>query len=298
MKELDLSCPPLPQTLLRAIELSNAPKGPMMEEVIDLVKSDPAVAARLLQVVNSAYFGQRGRITTIDRACMVLGTAAIMGLVMSMSLQEVRSTLDSRTAPPFLHLVRHSIATAYFAQRALDEAPAPPDNYDVRQEAIGSAYTAGLIHDFGKLMLLYNFPKEASEYYGVRAKEKQAREAGRVDEEELFGYDHVETGVYLTKEHNMPEALTSMVACHHDVEKCDTLDQTMPVAYALIAGNKAANAFGFALDDSQEDGELAEDSFWDHIGPERLWGYRSGEELISVLRSARASAEAYVGAVT
>lgn len=177
LTDLELECPPLPQTLLEAILLMERPEPPEPEEVEAMLQHDPAAVARLLRVANSAYYGLRGRIGDVRHAIVVLGPPAVVGMVMSMGMLSMKSAFDARTAAPFLNLVRHCAATAYLARLLIQRAPRPGD---WRPE---SAYTAGLLHDFAKLLLLYNKPDAALAAFqpgaGPRTPEEQ---------EAVFGY--------------------------------------------------------------------------------------------------------------
>lgn len=125
LTDLDLECPPLPQTLLEAIQLMERPEPPEPEEVEALLQHDPAAVARLLRVANSAYYGLRGRIGDVRHAIVVLGPPAVVGMVMSMGMLSMKSAFDARTAAPFLNLVRHCAATAYLARLLIQRAPRP-----------------------------------------------------------------------------------------------------------------------------------------------------------------------------
>ncbi len=120
--DLAIQLPPLPKTLLEAVELMNQPQGPEFEQVIDLVEHDPAVAARLLRMVNSAYYGQRRPITSPHRAVMIMGTVPVIGVVMGMSLQQAEVARPARG--PSVQLIRHSVATAFLARHLLARDPA------------------------------------------------------------------------------------------------------------------------------------------------------------------------------
>jgi len=116
LSDLELECPPLPQTLLAAIQLMEQPEPPEPEAVEAMLHVDPAAVARVLRVVNSAYYGVRGQIGDVHHAIVILGPANVLGLIMGMGMLSLKRAFDARTAFPFLTLVRHSVATAYLAR--------------------------------------------------------------------------------------------------------------------------------------------------------------------------------------
>ena len=292
--ELELQCPPLPQTLLQAVDLMYRPDGPELDEVIKMVQHDPGVVARLLRVVNSAYYGQRGDIQSVQRAVVILGTITVTGIVMSMSLQDVRASLNDKTALPFLNLVRHSNATAYLARHLLANNP----KGDVDQEVLGGVYTGALLHDFGKLVLLYNYPEVAANFYTKSHRDLPPDSTFLKEERNLFGYDHVETGVYLCRRLHFPEPLTTSVALHHrHVSLGDEDIKMKQLVYAVSAANKAASALGFGFNKEITWDACQEDSVWDQLIDEQVVGYPTREALLETMMTAQEEMTTYVDLV-
>lgn len=292
--ELDLRCPPMPQTLLEAMELSQSADGPELEQVVDMVQHDPMVVTRLLRIANSAYHGQRGHIESVQRAVIVLGPVSVLGIIMSMSLVEVRASLDATTAAPFLNLVRHSIATAFLSQRLLLRADLSDDEYP-SSENLGEVFTAGILHDFGKLILLYNFAEKAAPFYD---KTHYSAAALRQQEQDLFGYDHVDTGIYLAQRLNFPERLTKIIGCHHGYEDINDHDPTTRrMIYAVAAGNKASNALGYSFNNPRGWDACTSDPLWAQLAEEQAFGFRSPQEHVALIVDAKVELEGYVDAI-
>ncbi|MDT0633324.1 HDOD domain-containing protein, partial [Rubrivirga litoralis] len=96
----------------------------------------------------------------------LLGPVTVVGLIAGMSMTRLREAATPAAAAASDLVVRHSLASAYLAQRlveTIDPARRPAQS--------GEAYTAGLLHDLGKLVLLHNFPDEAAALYGGTAPE-------------------------------------------------------------------------------------------------------------------------------
>lgn len=292
--ELDLRCPPLPQTLLEAMELTQSPEGPELEEVVEVVQHDPAVVARVLRIVNSAYHGQRGQVNNVHRAVVVLGPVSVIGIIMSMGLVEVRAALDEKTTLPFIELVRHSIATGFLTQRLLLQATSGEDGSGAH-EHIHEAFTAGILHDFGKLILLYNFPEQAASFY--RAPPQSSAALLLEEEKKLFGFDHVETGTYLARRLNFPPSLTTALTLHHsdtELQRCD--QPTREIACMVAAANKVAQALGYALNHKTSWEACQQDPVWQHMHETGIIEGES-EAIQEALAAAKEELDAFVDAI-
>lgn len=286
-----LQCPPLPQTLLEAVELSNVPDGPEVDQVVDMVEHDPAVVSRLLRVVNSAYFGQRGTIQSVQRAVVIMGPPAVVGMVMSMGLMEVQAVLDDKTTAPFLNLVRHSIATAYLGKGLLLKGEKP--------EFYEQAFTAGLLHDFGKVVLLYTYPVKAGILYALPPQEVDSPDDMLRIEKARLGHDHVEAGAYFTDHHNLPEGLATTISYHHRSDRGAGMDREhRHVLYTVTAANRATSALGYASDFELSWEDCCHDPIWDRMVEERVGGWRDRDALLDTLQSLREDLQGYVDAIT
>ncbi len=292
---LELECPPMPQTLLEAMDLMHQPDGPQIRQVIEMVENDPAVVARLLRVVNSAYYAQRGDITSVRRAVVILGSVSVTGIVMSMGLNEVRNALDAKTALPFMNLVRHSIATAFLARHLISNGRTGRANPNL-QDRLGDAYTAALLHDFGKLILLYNHPDTGAKLYGKTC--DLSDDELLEQERSWFGFDHVEAGVFLTRRLKFPEALTTAIALHHRDTRLGEADATTKQLVCIVkAANKAASGLGFASNHESSWEACMEDPIWSRLIEEGIVGYADPETLLEDLLELKPTLCQYVDLV-
>lgn len=293
-RELELKCPPLPRTLLEAVEIANEPGGPDFERVSSIVQHDPGITARILKIVNSAYYGQRGRVESAQRAVLVLGPSTVLGAIMSMSLLELQEALDSATMPVFAKLVRHGVAVGFLAQHILKEDPAPRVVFHASPAQLGEAYTAGILHDFGKLVLLYNLKEVASTFYGNAASPLQILEAERA----AFGTDHVETGLLFSRSLKLPDSLTHAIAAHHDCGQIATEPAAVRrLVYAVAAADSAANAFGYTTGQAVSMDARTEDPIWDGLRTVGGLHYASPEQVHETVFSVRENLEAYVESI-
>lgn len=201
----EFKIPPMPHTLLRAVELMN--EDAEINAVVSLVESDPAVAARVLRISNSAFAGQRAEIVSIRRAVIVLGPGAVLGLVMSMGMMEMRGAFDEQTASPFLDIVRHSIMTAVVARMMASDA-----GQNGEEQAF--TFAAGLLHDLGKLVLLYTSPTDAAPVYRKRLFAGAAIE----QEERVLFTNHLRMGAAAATRLKLPDEMLEVMLSHASEE--------------------------------------------------------------------------------
>jgi HD-like signal output (HDOD) protein len=110
------------------------------ETILSLIEQQPLLAARILRVANSAYYGYSRSVTTLHRAIAVLGTQAVRGIAVTCSLDRVMSHKLAGALPDPSEYLRHSIATAIAAQELASAARAAPPQ---------EAYVGGMLHNIG-----------------------------------------------------------------------------------------------------------------------------------------------------
>jgi HD-like signal output (HDOD) protein len=139
------SLPVMDGRLLRII--GEQEPGSQYEQLGALLHADPALAARVLKVANSAFFGGSRAIDSIRRALEILGTAAVTGIAMAASLDGTVSQLGTAHMGFFDQLRQHSLITAVAARRLALRRPTQTWTPD-------AAFVLGLVHDLGWLVQL------------------------------------------------------------------------------------------------------------------------------------------------
>lgn len=197
------------------------------------VSYDQALTARTLRLANSSSYGLQIKVTTIQQAITYLGFQTTRNLITAAA---VTGCFPSGRCPGFNDKAfwRHSIATAACA-RSL--ARRMRFNQDV-------AFTAGLLHDIGRLVLVTADPQAYGEVIAWHAREDTEWEDA---ERAVLGVDHVEAGVALSQHWNFSDTIRQAIAYHHAPET--------PGAGFLAAIVHVANAIVHALDIAGEDDE-------------------------------------------
>lgn len=291
LRQLELRCPPLPQTLVEALDLLDDPDQIQVKSVTQLVERDPIVVARLLQVVNSAYYGMRREVSSARQAVTLLGPVSVAGIVVSMNMLKLQGTLSDLAQQCFDRLIRHSAATAFIARhlstRSRPAAPLP--------DAAGDAFTAGLLHDFGKIILVYNFPDEAVALYekDVLA-EHIVTPSTRETEQLLFGCDHAEAGAYAARKLRLPDALADLIRYHHAPDERTLGEPTAALLRIVAAANSAAKAMGYAFTHPHDWADCLEHPVWAQLTAGTFADYEAPEALAEEVRGQQEHVDQYV----
>ncbi len=172
-----------------------------LSDIARIVQNDPAMSAKVLQLVNSAYFGISQRISSIPHAVSYLGTALLKGLALT---THVFATMEGRRTPGFSleEFQAHSVGTGQLARRLLHDPKRAEE-----------ALTAALVHDIGKVVMALSVPAQFS------AAARRARQAGipaHKVERDMIGITHAEVGGYLLSAWGLPFTVVEAVAYHHE----------------------------------------------------------------------------------
>lgn len=295
---LELRCPPLPQTLLEATKLIDEPEQLEVGPVTEMVQRDPIVVAKLLHIVNSAYYGLRRTINSVERTVVMLGPVAVTGIVVGMNILKLNSILDGPAGRCFDRLIRHSIATAFLLRHLL-EGITRPRRGKANAGRVGVSFTAGLLHDFGKIILVYNYPEEAVALYEERTLAEQLNEPDLRDLEQLvFGCDHTEAGEYVARKLGFPDSLTDVIRLHHQADQPSGDPETDRLVRATAAANLAAKAMGYAFDCAVGWETARLDPIWLQVIENDLRHLETPDTLIEDLLMQQEHLDLYVSAMT
>lgn len=202
------SLPSLPSLYTRIIEILQS-DDPSLQKVGQIVSEDIAMSAKVLQLVNSSFFGVARRISNPMQAVMFLGLETVKALVLSV---HIFAKGDSARVKGFdlEQLWRHSMAIGVRAKRLAEVEQLSTREAD-------DAFTAGLLHDVGKLILAASLPNE---YQRVLAESKAQHIPVWQAEERTFGASHAEVGAYLLGLWGLPTSIVEAVAWHHRPAEC------------------------------------------------------------------------------
>jgi HD-like signal output (HDOD) protein len=216
------SLPAAPAAYRRFAEAVANPRA-TTAELGTLIEGDAALFAKLLQLVNSSFFGLPRRITSGREAVSYLGLTMLRNLVLSVDLFRTFAPAEPFSGASVAALERHAVDVALCASHV---APR-----EVREDAVA----AGLLHDVGKLVLISRSP---AEFASLALESIQRGEPLHVVERERLGVTHAEVGAYLLGLWGLPYMLVDAVARHHLPESVVEFDAAGVVAVANVLVNE------------------------------------------------------------
>jgi putative nucleotidyltransferase with HDIG domain len=227
IEELVRSAPLLSASASSLLQVSSRP-GHELLDVIEVVKTDATLTAKVLKVVNSAAFGLVTTITTIDRAVSYLGERNVVGVAMSDCATSLYHKELAGYAAAAGDLWRHNLRAAVAAREVVAQSgiAVSPD----------LAFTAGLLHDLGKALISDALTGSTSEM--LRQVEDGTSRDYLSAEEELIGFDHARVGFELARAWGLPEVLCQAIRHHHQPGAAD--EEYRPLVYAVHLGDQIA----------------------------------------------------------
>lgn len=200
------------------------------------VSEDPALAAQVLRLANSALYGRRGEISSLLVALNLIGTERLRALVLTYGVRQLFRPVAR--LPLARRIWRHSLAAAVLAA-------------DIAMDGDGDAmedYTAALLHDIGRLVLLVSAPEAYPKLV------EQAGSAARCLELEVscFGLTHAEAGALVLGRYRLPPRLAEASALHHPAD-LEGLARADPAAAFVASCCRLAAASGFRVLETEMD---------------------------------------------
>ncbi|MCD6224644.1 MAG: HDOD domain-containing protein [Deltaproteobacteria bacterium] len=176
------------------------------EDIATVVNKSPSLAARLLKIVNSSFYGFQSRIDSISRAVAEIGTREIASLAIGLSAISVFKDIPKEIADMHLFL-KHSLACGL-----LSRIIAAHNNIPQTEQL----FVAGLLHDIGRVVIYKDFPEQASALLRLCA---GGDELLYREEKNRLGCKHTDVGKILLAKWNLPETLVHSVFYHHNPSK-------------------------------------------------------------------------------
>lgn len=218
-----------------------------LELIAEKVSMDQSIAAKVIQMANTSYFGNDSKVVTIQQAVSVLGTENLKSLI--------RASIFTNNFPiarcrgfDNKAFWRHNIATAICAELI-------SRTLHMKQDF---AFTAGLLHDIGRLVLVSKFPQQYEHVIRcVKDNDCSLLEAERA----ILGVDHVGVGLILALQWNFSEAIQDAIRGHHAPD-----DKELNSVASII---HVANSIVHALDLSESEDDLVppiSQFAWDILG--------------------------------
>lgn len=234
--------PALPQIVTQILERTRDPNCPA-REIVRLISRDQALVIRILRLVNSAYYGFSRKIATINLAVAILGYRAVQNLVLNVGLASMFRDIMNSTDARRVELFEHSMECAVLAKAIAARLPA----LEVQQD---EAFTAGLLHDIGKIVLEQHAPGEAMH---VAAAQEEKGMSSLEAEKEILGVDHAAIGEWIAMRWNIPTRLREAILYHH---RPHAALEKAPGAYNLVKVIALADQIYYLMRESIDPAEI------------------------------------------
>jgi putative nucleotidyltransferase with HDIG domain len=219
--------PAIPEVMMK-VQKRIRMKGTTPLHLTKIIETDPAIVAGILKMANSAYYGFRGKVSTVRHAAALFGTRRLGELVTAMSSKGMLGKAMDGYEVKTGDMWRHAIAVSRLASEIA--AIAEPD-------AAENVQMAGLLHDVGKLILdpYVHERKVLFDHYFKENADTSLQEAER----DVFGFDHAAIAAVLCESWDLPRAISFGIRHHHQPSDAGEHKLTHIVHVSDVAVNQA-----------------------------------------------------------
>ncbi|UCD34514.1 MAG: HDOD domain-containing protein [Nitrospiraceae bacterium] len=195
-----------------------------IETLCSIIEKDQTIAARVLKISNSALYGLRQEVTSLNQAVMVLGLRTIRSLVLSVSTKSLYRTFGMTEKMMWEHSVGAAVASRLISA-------------DFGNEMKEVAFTGGLMHDLGKIFMNNETPKAFSQtMMNIYNEHMDSIEA----EKDVYGFIHPEIGAAVVRKWGL-SPMTAEIIAHHHLQDTSLESIREPVAAKGVATVHLAN---------------------------------------------------------
>ncbi|MBI5638345.1 MAG: HDOD domain-containing protein [Nitrospinae bacterium] len=196
--------PGFSMTVAKVMHLSNDLRA-SPKDLIHAISLDPVLTAEVLRLINSAYFGMKQEVVSLNRAVILLGVNTIKNVALGSAVigsMKMRNNFRFFTSDQFWE---HSLGVAVGSKTVAARLGVPAQERD-------EYFIAGLLHDIGKVIFVQHLPDE---YARLSDPAYRPGVAKSEVEEKFMGVSHTELGMLIAKKWELPEQLRETIAEHH-----------------------------------------------------------------------------------
>lgn len=233
--------PALPDVAIQVLRAADDERS-SMSEIARSISRDQSLAARVLRLANSPYYGAIRTISTVSDAVVMLGLRTVRNLAMAASCQELLAAEVSGYHMGRGDLWRHSYCSALVSQSL-----ALRSKYPVAEEA----FVAGLLHDVGKVLISVHLRGKFNQViYAANKSHVPFIDAERA----VLGFDHAEVGARMLEKWNLPVSLVHAVRYHHSPlstkqpTALGCITHLSDVVCLMLGVGLGADGLGYSLD--------------------------------------------------
>ena len=233
--------PPMHEVVMKAQEIMADPNSDI-GDLATIIERDQSIAIRILKLINSAHYGLSGKVSSIKQACSLLGLRALQEVIITAAVSKVLERELKGYEFESGELWLHSVATG-FCSRILAEKK--------NRELANDAYTGGLLHDVGKIILdPYVLERKDAFDDFMKDETKMVLDA----EKAILGFDHAEIASDICRKWHIPENVTLAIQYHH----YPSLSEGSELAHIVHAADYLVRLSGLGYEDDDLMYELEE----------------------------------------
>ena len=225
---------PMPEVIQKARAVMSKPNA-TFKEIGKVLETDQAIVAKVLKIANSAYYGLSGRVASIHQALVVLGYQTLEQVINTAWASKVLANTMKGYGFDAGTLWNHSLAVAMGAKIVSAKRRPTLEN---------DAFTAGLLHDVGKLILDEHILRNKSDFDSLRKDDPCLRNA----EQKLFGFDHSDIAALICEQWKLPEMQAGAIKFHHAPADSPGID----LAHVLYLSDFMARKCGLGTESFNE----------------------------------------------
>ncbi|MEX0322097.1 MAG: HDOD domain-containing protein [Puniceicoccaceae bacterium] len=227
---------PVLKTVSQSFQLASRSTNADLKELSEIVRRDPGLNTKILRMINSSFFQIESKVTDIEHAMILLGLDRIR--FMAQTLGTVNELNRCSTGFDLRHLWSHSFSCGLLAEHLAQQLDLPD---------LVHAYSAGLMHDVGKIILSSTYPEE----YRKILKMGYAKGFNlNAAERRVFGCDHEEAGGLFAEVQKLPPAITQAMRYHGNPK--DAPEEERDTAAILFLANHYAKEYHLGFSGSSK----------------------------------------------
>ena len=246
-------------------DLNASPK-----DLIDLIRTDPVLTAKIIKLVNSAYFSLNSKSISLNRALVLLGFNTIKNIAIATEMVKLSDTSQKNAYFNYQNLWEHMIAVgavSKFIAKAIGEDKKAHEEF----------FIAGLIHDIGDFLMMRFLPKE---FYQIRKFASEKSLGVNQCTQSALGFSSGQMGALLAKKWKLHERIENVIANVNDPNTSNTLFDVVYLADKFCRQNK----IGFVRDEQNLE---VEDSELGHLGLPSSFLEENIEAILSDISKAK-----------
>ena len=226
--------PSLPVTVTKVKEVCDNPRTSPMD-LYKVISLDPVLMGKVMKLINSAYYGLSGRVTSLVRAIIMLGMNTVKNLALSTSVMGIINENYCQSMENSKRFWQHSLSTAIAAKilaRELGKDRNTSEEY----------FIGGMLHDIGKIPILACF---SDEYQKIMEGCEKRGIAVFESEKRYFQFDHSLSGRIIARQWNLGGQLESVISAHHDPLSMAG-SQDRDIVYVISVSDYFTNSIGLS----------------------------------------------------